>query len=300
MSAYDLPPHPARDELVPVPDLAGTPAADAEGRFFGEVYGALAQAETGLLRYLDLDVHGADRHVLVPIGHVRVARPGEPSSGVRLRAATVGDLTSIPPYEPHREPPADEEEQALLSAHGRIFSGEKYYAHPAYDHSGLYAGGRPILRGPAAPAGAELLRLSSLPEHEVAEEEQDIRGWPLVTRQGEVVGEVEDLVVDPAALRARYALVRLADAPAGREPDRVLLPVGYLELDAADGRVRTPALSAADVRALPPQRGPIRRADEDAARAALDRVLAGPRRFQRPDFRAGRGVVGPPGQMSDG
>ena len=163
---------------------------------------------------------------------------------------------------------------------GRFFSGEKYYAHPAYDHSGLYAGGHPILRGPALPAGAELVRLSALPGHEVAEEEQDVRGWPVVPRGGEVVGDVEDLVADPAALRVRYALVRLA----GSE-DRVLLPVGYLELDAAAGRVGVPALGATDVRALPCQAGPIRRADEEAARAALDRVLDGLRRFERPDFR---------------
>ncbi len=297
MSSYELPPDRAREELVAVPDLAGTPAADADGRFFGEVYGALAQADTGLIRYLDLDVHGAGRHVLVPIGHVRVARPDEPSSGVRLRAATVGDLTSIPPYEAHGEPPADEEERALLSAHGRLFSGEKYYAHPAYDHGGLYAGGHPILRGPAARAGAELIRLSELPEHEVAEEEQDIRGWPVLTREGDTVGEVEDLVADPAALRVRYLLLRLADTAAAREPDRVLLPVGYLELDAAGGRGRgrVPALSAADVRSLPPQQGPIRRADEDAVRAALERVLDGPRRFERPDFRPP-----PAGQRSEG
>lgn len=285
MSRHDLSPDPTRDALVPVPDLAGTPAADAEGRFFGEVFGALAQADTGLIRYLDLDVHGEDRHVLVPIGHVRVARPDEPSSGVRLRAATVSDLASIPPYEPHRPPPAEAEERAILSAHGRLFSGERYYAHPAYDHSGLYAGGHPLQRAPATPAGAELVRLSELPEHEVAEEAHDIRGWPVVTRDEAVVGPVDDLVADPAALRARYALVRLADRGGGAEPDRVLLPVGYLELDAAGGRVLVPALDAADVRALPPQRGPIRRADEDEVRTALERVLQGPRRFQRPDFR---------------
>ncbi len=285
MNGSDLPPDSSRADLVPVPDLAGTPAADAEGRFFGEVYGALAQADTGLIRYLDLDVHGSGRHVLVPIGHVRVGRPGEPSSGVRLRAATVGDLTSIPPYEPHREPPAEPEERAILSAHGRLFSGEKYYAHPAFDHSGFYAGGHPILGAPPAPAGAELARLSELPDHEVAEEEQDIRGWPVVTRDNAVAGQVEDLVADPAALRVRYALLRLADGVKGAEPDCVLLPIGYLELDLEAGRVRAPALALADVRALPPQHGPVRRADEEEVRAALDRVLDGPRRFERPDFR---------------
>ncbi len=77
---------------------------------------------------------------------------------------------------------------------------------------------------------------------------------------------------------------------------RQILPVGYLDLDAAGGRVRTPALGAAEVRALPPQHGPIRRSDEDAVRAALDRLLDGRRRFERPDFRA---QASGPAQMSE-
>ncbi len=285
MSSHDMPSRPSRKELVAVPDLAGTPAADAEGQFFGEVFGALADADTGLIRYLDVDVHGDDRHVLVPIGHVRVARPHEPSSGVRLRAATVSDLGAIPPYEPHAPAPADDEQRALLAAHGRLFSGEKYYAHPAYDHSGLYAGARPIVTGTVTPAGAELVRLSELPGHEVADEAQDIRGWPVVARAGESPGQVQDLVADPAALKVRYALVRLGDGGQDKEPDCVLLPVGYLELDAERRRVLAPTLDAADVRALPRQSGPIRRADEEAVRAALERLLEGPRRFERADFR---------------
>ena len=285
MSGYDQPSDPSRAALVAVPDLAGTPAEDADGRFFGEVYGALAEADTGLIRYLDLDVHGADRHVLVPIGHVHVGRPEEPATRVRLRAATASELAAIPPYEAHGQPAAEVDEPAILSAHGRLFAGEKYYAHPAYDHGGLYAGSHPILRGPSRPAGGELVRLAERPEYEVAEEARDIRGWPLVTKDGATVGELEDLVADPAALKVRYALVRLGETAAGAEPDRVLLPVGYLELDADARQVRTPALGAAEARALPRQSGPIRRADEEAVRAALDRVLDGPRRRERPDFR---------------
>ncbi|HEX9109579.1 MAG TPA: PRC-barrel domain-containing protein, partial [Longimicrobiales bacterium] len=174
-------------------------------------------------------------------------------------------------------------EREILAAHSRLFSGEKYYAHPAFDHAGQYAGEHALSSVPASPAGADLVRLSRLPSHEVAEEEQDVRGWPVLARDG-VAGEVEDLVADPAALRVRYALVRLTDEPA---ESHVLLPVGFLDLDGEAGRVCVPALQAADVRALPRQKGPIRRADEDELRAALDRVLDGRRRFERPDFRAG-------------
>ncbi len=286
MNAFAMPSEAPGDELVAVPDLAGTPAADAEGRFFGEVFGALADAGTGLIRYLDLDVHGADRHVLVPIGHVRVARTGERSHGVRLRAASVSDLSAIPPYEPHLGTPMDQVEREVLAAHSRVFSGAKYYAHPAYDHAGRFAGEHALRSTMASPAGADLVRLSELSRYEVAQEEQDVRGWPLVTGDGVGVGEVEDLVADPAALKVRYLLVRLPDEGSDRH---VLLPVGFLQLDERGLRVRVPALQAGDVRALPRHSGPIRRSDEEELRAALDRVLDGRRRFDRPDFRTDPG-----------
>ena len=280
--------------LVPVPDLAGTPAADASGRFFGEIYGSLAEAGTGLIRYLDLDLHGAGRHVLVPIGHVRVARAGEPSSGVRLRAASAADLRAIPPYQPGA--PGAVDEAAVLAAHGRLFAGEQYYAHPAFDHRGLYAGDRPIVRAPpgaGAPgpsaaasrdAAGELAPLSSLPEYELAEGEPDVRGWPLVTREGARPGTIDDLVVEPAALQARYLVVGLgADA-------RVLVPIGYVRLDADARAALTPALSADDITALPLLSGAVERADEEAVRAVLESRLDGERRYQRADFQ-GSGAV---------
>ena len=268
---------PARGQLLTVPDLSGTPAADAQGQFFGEVYGALAESGTGLIRYLDVDLHQAARHVLVPIGHVRVPRAGEPASALRLRAATVADLATIPAIGDDRLD--DETEEALLAAFGRFFAGERYYAHPAFDHSGLYASEQPLVGAPPdTRAGPQLLRLSELAGFELAEGEPDVRGWRLRTRDSIVPGEVTELVADPEALQVRYAVVRLKD---DRE---VLVPIGYLELDTANEVVRAPSLLADDVRALPGQSGSITRADEDAVRAALEARLSGRRRFLRADF----------------
>jgi len=274
-------PAPRADALVPVPDLAGTPAEDATGHFFGDVYGALADASTGLIRYLDLDLHGADRHVLVPIGHVRVARTDEAAPNVRLRAATASDLSAIPPYEA-RTPP---DESALLTAYGQLFSGEKYYAHPAFDHTGLYAGALPIARGMGAvtPAGGALALLSSLPHYELAEGEPDVRGWPLISAEGATAGTVADLLVEPAALRARYLVVRR------RSGRPALVPTGYAELDPDERAVATPALRADDIEALPALTGPVGRTQEEAVRATLEQRLDGPRRYDRADFRVGAG-----------
>lgn len=267
---------PPREGLIPVPDLAGTPAADVEGRFFGEVYGALTDAGSGLIRYLDVDVHEADRHVLVPIGHVKVAHTDERPAGVRMRAATASDLASIPPF--LRDEAEDIGEQAILEAHGRFFSGEKYYAHPAYDHAGLYAGERPIVAH-ELDGGEALQFLSDLPNCEVAEGEPDIRGWTLLASDGSRAGQVTDLVIDPEALQVRYVAVLRQDER------QVLLPVGFLQVDPDRRAVQTPALRPQDVHELPPHTGPVTRAQEEALRMALDRLLDGPRRFLRPDFR---------------
>lgn len=268
------PPAPA-GPLVAVPDLAGTPAADAEGRFFGEVYGSLAESGTGLIRYLDVDVHGAGRHVLVPIGHARVARPGQPSSGIRLRAATTDDLVAIPAV--GQEPDADAEEE-LLAAFGRFFAGERYYAHPSFDHAGLYRADEPLVGSRRTEGQSALTRFSEMDGFEIAEGEPDVRGWRVRTRDSIAPGEVTDLVADAAALKVRYAVVHLTD---GRD---VLLPVGYLEVDLVRELVRAPALLADDIRALPAVRGSVTRTDEEAARAALESRLSGRRRFQRADF----------------
>lgn len=276
-------PTPAEPEtLRPVPDLAGTPVEDVEGRYVGQLYGALAEEESGVIRYLDLALEGTDRHVLIPLGHARIEQAdGRPRA--RLRAATREDLSEIPPYEPHRPKVDGPYQQAVLAAHGRLFHGDRYYAHPAFDHSGLYAGEHPIARGPSAPVSlAPLERLSDLPGYRVREDEPDIRGWPLLDGHGQRVGTVEDLIVDPTARKVRYALVALEEGP-----KRVLVPVGFLQIQSDATEVRTPALTAEDLRALPPYRlGAVTREDEERIREVLEERLGSGRRFQRPDFHA--------------
>ncbi|MBI4408104.1 MAG: PRC-barrel domain-containing protein [Gemmatimonadetes bacterium] len=267
------------EALRPVPDLKGLVACDAEGVVFGEVYGSLAEAESGLVRYLDLVLEGAGRHVLVPIGHVRVAQGGRQ---VRLRAAVRRELEEIPPYEPHDQTIDSAYQQAVLAAHGRIYYGERYYAHPAYDHSGLYAGEHPILRAPAAPpAELPIAPLGELPGYRVAPGEPDIRGWALRGGDGVVVGRIHDLLVDTRAEKVRYVVLR------GDDGNERLLPIGLLLIDAGGPVVRAPALAARDFRRLPRYRaGRFTHRDERRLREAVERLLDGERLYQRPDFRS--------------
>jgi photosynthetic reaction center H subunit len=285
------PPQREPPALLPVPDLAETPVHDVVGQPLGATFGSLAEAESGLIRYVDVAVAGTDRHVLVPIGHVRLEeRDGR--MRLRLRAASREDLDEIPSYEAGKDEVDGVYQQALLAAHGRLFYGERYYAHPAYDHSGLYAGNHPVVRdGEESPLrgraeAPRLGRLRELPGFRVAPGEPDIRGWSLVAGDGGRAGTVRELVIDLEERKVRYAVIA---RPAGGD---TLLPVGFLEIDAERRAVRAPALGAEDIAGLPEHAGfAIRREEEERLREALARRIAGERRFLGPDFR-GAGTSG--------
>ncbi len=285
--------HPETERpLRPVRDLAGIRVRDASGVTIGSIWGALADAYTGLIRYVDVALEAPPRHVLVPIGHARlratapesvnggVTRPGALSDAheLRLRAALLEELTAIPAYAPAGSID-DSYEHALLHAHGQLFHGERYYAHPAFDHRGFYAGTHPIARDPGQPGDSGLQPLRSLRGYRLAREEPDVRGWPLAGEQGEQLGVVSDLVVDVDAGTVRYAAIERA----GR---RVLLPVGFLDIDVEAARVVAPGLRDADLAALPAWDGSsVERWFEDEVRSTIEASFRGERRYVLPDFR---------------
>jgi hypothetical protein len=260
-----------------VSDLAGTPVADAGGRPIGSLYGALAEADTGLLRYLDLSLDEAPRHVLVPIGHARIHEKDN-APAVRLRAAVLDDLLDVPIYDPDTplDVPAEHE---ILAAYGRCFYGERYYAHPAYDHRGLSPEGAETLIGEASRD--RVTPLSALPEMRVASEDADPRGWLLRGQHDVPLGEVTDLLVDADERAVRYVAVRRSDDRA-----TVLVPVGFLVLERDAGVAAAPGLLPEDLAALPAWHGSdIDRAHENAIRDALLGRLLPERRDALPDFR---------------
>lgn len=266
--------------LIPTADLAGLSTSDVEDRPVGELFGSLAEEETGLIRYLDVAVRERDRHVLVPIGHARIDREAVPPR-VRLRAATFEDLMSVPAFVPESTPIDRKYQDEVMSVHGRLFYGSRYYAHPSYDHSGLYAGENPVAGPEEAVAEEPRLRaLAELSGFRVGREDRDIRGWPVVDRKHRDTGEVAELLVDVVALQVRYVVVWL------EEPERsVAIPVGYLEIDEAARQVVASALTREDMLLLPPHEAPLTRAAENRIHTALEGRLTGDRYFQRADFR---------------
>lgn len=273
--------------LTPSGDLAGLSTSDVEERPIGKIYGTLAEAGTGLIRYLDIEIIDPPRHVLVPIGHARIDRGSVPPR-VRLRAATHSDLLSVPEYTPDEPNIGAEYHSKLMNGHGQLFYGSRYYAHPAYDHrSGLQA--VQDERAEEEPAADQRRRdersrlepLSEMTGYRVAQRSVDVRGWPLEDDDSERVGEVSDLLVERDSLEVRYVVIQM-DQPSRQ----TALPIGYVEIDGDRGCVYTPVLEVEDVRVLPPYEPPLTREDENRILAGLEGRLTGDRYFTRPDFRA--------------
>ncbi|HEX2166220.1 MAG TPA: PRC-barrel domain-containing protein [Longimicrobiales bacterium] len=268
--------------LRSVPDLRGMRVEDASGIPVGALWGALAEAETGLLRYVDLDLKTLDRHVLVPIGHARVHGEAKEGPCIRLRAALLEQLVQVPPFAADAAHIDDPYERELLEAYGRTFHGERYYAHPAYDHSGIYVGEHPVVSADRGGDEEPLARLSYLSGWRVAPGESDIRGWPLVLAGDGSRLEVRDLVIDTTAQRVRYVIVSTPDGQSAR-----LLPIGFLRVDTSAKKVVAEGFTAEDVEGLPAYMGGgVTRFAEENLNAALRRTFSGRRRYLLPDFRA--------------
>ena len=280
------PPTPAdsTDPLVPHDDLAGIAVHDSAGLLTGHIFGVLTEADSGLVRFLDVEIDGKARHVLIPVGHARLEEVlGQ--KRIRLRAATLDDLEKVPSY--HGEPASADLARGLALAYGRMFRGDRYYAHPAFDHERLFAGEHPIVResDPSELAPVELERLNDSKHYRIAEGETDIRGWPVIDARSAVAGQATDLLIDVKAEMVRYVVVELPGN------GNRLLPIGYVDLDRVARHVLVLGLTESDLRALPAFDDlPLTRASEDHLLDQIERALDARNPFLRVDF-SGREMV---------
>jgi uncharacterized protein (TIGR02271 family) len=77
------------------PDVRGWEVTGAGGRRIGKVDQLLVDRDAMKVRYLDVDLEGDRRHVLVPVGYAVLDRD---RSGVRVDGITAADLTALPAY----------------------------------------------------------------------------------------------------------------------------------------------------------------------------------------------------------
>jgi len=166
----------------------------------------------------------------------------------------------------------------------------------------------------ATPPTTGTYPLAELDDFTVAQGAPDPRGWPVATSDAQLVGTVDDLLVDLDAMVVRYLAVRVGGGAGGRvgAPERVLLPVGVARTEGDRRRVLVD-VTAAQVVALPAfaPGGAVTRAYEDALLqglrgAAGSARASGPQYYEGPEFETGRfyglaaAAAGAPGAAIDG
>ncbi len=104
-------------------------------------------------------------------------------------------------------------------------------------------------------------------DFEIAEGQPDIRGWTVKDRQGNTLGEVEELIFDPQSLKVRYMVLDVEDNLLDTESRDVLIPIGVAELHDSDDDVILPNLDASQLNSLPKyEKGLLNRDYEDSIR----------------------------------
>lgn len=217
--------------------------ADAEEA--GEIDDIIVD-ETGVPRYLDIDLGLFQKHVLLPIGQARVDAKDEV---VWVPGMTRDQFGEIPEYDHDLSTLSREYEDRLVGAYGATAGSSTYTAGAA---SGRLAG------------------LDEFDDLEVAEGDPDIRGWELLGADGRRLGEVDELIVDASAMKVRYVSVDLDDDLTETGEDRhVLIPIGLARLDEDGEKVFLDALDASEIAALPEFTGEASREYEEHLTSAL-------------------------------
>ena len=113
--------------------------------------------------------------------------------------------------------------------------------------------------------------LGQLDDFKVADGEPDVRGWEVLASDGRKIGEVDELLVDTAAMKVRYLDVDVDGGVVAGGADRhVLIPIGYARLDEDRDSVMVDALSAADLGGIPAyDQGPLTRDFETSVRESF-------------------------------
>lgn len=114
--------------------------------------------------------------------------------------------------------------------------------------------------------------LDELDDFKVADGDPDVRGWEVYSADGRKIGEVDNLLVDTAAMKVRYLDVDVDREVTNLSEDRhVLVPIGYARLDESDDQIRVDSLKSTDVMTLPEYRaGSLNREYETTLRQRFD------------------------------
>jgi sporulation protein YlmC with PRC-barrel domain len=220
-----------RAEFLRTRDFIGRDVLDAKAEKVGTVSELLLDRRQGNVRYLAVNLGMFSKHVLIPVEQLDMNE-----DVLVLRSWSRDQFKSLPAYE------AD---VALTQA--RLEEMER--AHPRF-----YSDPDDIARM-GAPDG-RIVPLRAAKDFKLAKGDPDPRGWNVFGADGERVGVVTDLLVDPAAMKIRYLAVDVLDDLFKLKEDRhVLIPTEAVDLRERGKDVWVKDLSSTDVARLPAYTG---------------------------------------------
>lgn len=212
-------------EILRTRDFVGWEVVDREGAKVGSVADLLIDRD-GRIRFLDVEYGFPKKHILLPQDQLEW---GE--SRFAVGGWADAQLKRLPNYDPGRVL-----EAPLLEEMGRAFPWMYGEMPPA----------------PAAGGDARVLPLSQAKDFKLSSGAPDLKGWNVFASDGERVGTVAQMLVDPALMKIRYLDVDLLDDLFLLGDDRhVLLPLGDVELKERGNDVWVRALTAREVAELP-------------------------------------------------
>jgi sporulation protein YlmC with PRC-barrel domain len=238
-------------------EIIGRDVIDAAGEKLGKVNDLLLDRREGEVRYLDIDLGLFQKRVLMPVGALDWVGNREALTSRWSR----DDVKSLPAFDPNRP-----------------FS-EDLVAEMARAYPDFYGKPRPRPAPEADRSVPRIVPMREAKDFKISKGDPDVRGWNVFGADGERVGKVAELLVDPAALKIRYLAIDVADDLYLLKEDRhVLVPLERVELKERGNDVWVAGATAREVARLPAYRGgSVDVAMEEAVRDVFSGAASGAR-----------------------
>jgi sporulation protein YlmC with PRC-barrel domain len=211
-------------------DFVGWEVVDRGGDKVGGVSDLLMDRR-GRVRYIDVEYGMPRKHLLIPEHQLEWG-----DRKFIVSRWTRDELRSLPPYDAERPLEAASVE-------------EMERAYPWVYQQGHASDGPP-------DGESRVMPLSDAKDFRIEKGASDLRGWNVFGSDGERIGKVEQMLVDPAALKIRYVDVDLLEDLFLLKDDRhVLIPLEHIDLKDRGEDAWVRRLTAAEVARLPAYTG---------------------------------------------